>query len=513
MRRIAAFGLMLILAVIQAGCFESVTEAPLELAGSDIAPPPGLNARVGDGTVTIAWRSVEGARRYRVYRSVDGTDRIERVAETSDTAYVDTDVQNGRLYFYAVSSVNTEDLEGARSVEIAASPAIYAIVINGGTALTGSRSVTLTLTAPETTSYMRISSDEAVSSGEWESYMRTRAWPLEEPDGAKLLYAQFMDGSGALSPVVSASIVLDRFAMIESIEISPVPRLYEPGASVHFRMRIEGNEPGGGARISFENYGGSVGLYDNGMGGDAVAEDGVYEADFVLPEAIRGTDIAVAGSFVDLAGNEAPPFECPDRISFTDPPSAVQLIGASDSSLTSITIRWTASSDANFQSYRIYRSTSAGVTESASQFVRELFNASQTSYPDGSLKEGEGYYYRIFVANDLDETAGSNEILTHTYDAVPDPVVLDEPSSVGTTRLTLTWSSNAATDFSEYRIYRSTQPGVTTASMLVATIADRQETFYDDTGLNLAGINYYYRIYVFDAGGKNSRSNEVTTAP
>jgi hypothetical protein len=170
MRRIAAVGMMLILAGIQAGCFESVTEAPLELSLSNIAPPEGLNARVGNATVTIGWRPVGGARRYRVYRSADATDRIVRVAETSDTSYVDTDVQNGRLYFYAVSSVSSDGLEGARSVEIGASPALYAVVINGGEAVTGSREVTLTLTAPETTAYMRISSDEAGSSGAYENY-------------------------------------------------------------------------------------------------------------------------------------------------------------------------------------------------------------------------------------------------------------------------------------------------------------------------------------------------------
>jgi len=74
MRRIAAFGMMLILAGIQPGCFESVTEAPLELAASTIAAPEGLHADVGDGMVTIGWRTVEGARRYRVYRAVDSPD-------------------------------------------------------------------------------------------------------------------------------------------------------------------------------------------------------------------------------------------------------------------------------------------------------------------------------------------------------------------------------------------------------------------------------------------------------
>lgn len=513
MRRMAAFGMVLILAGIQPGCFESVTEAPLELSASDIAPPQGLHADVDDGVVTIAWRPVERARRYRVYRAVDGPEIFARVAETADTVYADTDVQNGRFYYYALSSVGSDNLEGARSVDVAASPAIYWIAVNGGSAVTRSPAVTLTFTAPSTTAYVRISNDEAGATAEWESYARTRAWILEEPDGAKVVYARFMDASGALSPIVSSSIELDRYAMIGSVEITPEPRLYQPGATAHFLMRVEGDERGGAAGVSFENYSGSVALYDNGMGGDGAANDGIYEADFVFPESIRGTDLAVVGSFADAAGNEAPPFAAPDRISFTDPPAAVELLAPSDSSTTSITIRWTASAEEHFQSYRIYRSTAVGVTESPALFVRELYNQAQTSYPDGSLKEGTRYYYRVFVVNDLDETAGSNERSARTFDAVPDPVLLDDPSSVGTSRLTLTWSQSAATDFQEYRIYRSTAPGVTSTSQLVATITDRERTFFDDTGLDLAGNNYYYRVFVFDASGKNSRSNEVTTAP
>jgi fibronectin type 3 domain-containing protein len=448
-----------------------------------------------------------------VYRAVDSPDAFARVTETADTVYEDTDVQNGRFYYYAVSSVNSKNLEGARSVDIAAAPAVYAIAVNGGAAVTRSRTVTLTLTAPTTTAYVRISNDAAGSTAAWESYARTRTWLLDDSDGSKVVYASFMDGSGARSPVVSSSIDLDRYAMVESVEITPVPRVYQPGATVHFKMRVEGNERGGGAGVSFENYSGSVTLYDGGLGGDVAAGDGIYEADFTFPESIRGTDLAVAGSFVDAAGNEAPVFACPDRLSFTDPPAAVQLLSPADSSTSSITIRWTASTEEHFQSYRIYRSTTAGVTESPAQFVRELFNQAQTSYPDGSLKEGTRYYYRIFVANDLDETAGSNERACRTFDAAPDPVLLDDPSSVGTNRLTLTWSQSVATDFQDYRIYRSTAPGVTTTSLLVATITDRERTFYDDAGLDTTSNNYYYRVYVFDASGKNARSNEVTTAP
>ena len=513
MRRIVLGIMMGILASIQWGCLEGVTEAPLAIPGEGIEAPRGLSARAGDATITLGWRAVEGAGAYRVYRSVDTSDRFERLAETADTAYVDTDVQNGRIYFYAVSAMSAERFEGKRSVEIVAAPAVYAVAINGGDASTRSTSVVLTFTAPETTRNVMIGTTASLAGEVWGHYVGTRVWSLEGPDGVKQVFVRFRDQSDAVSPVVSAAITLDTYAMIEGVAMSPAPYRYSPGATVHFMMQVEGDERGGEASVLFEDFSGQVDLHDDGRGGDASADDGVYEADFRLPVSIRGTDLIVAGDFTDHAGNAASQFECPDKISVTDPPDPVQLIGAADSSRTSITIRWTASQDAHFQSYRIYRNTSAVVGETPAQFVRELFNIDQTSYPDGSLKEGVRYYYRIFVVNDLDETAGSNTISTHTFDAYPDPVLLDEPSSVGSNRATLSWSENASTDFREYRLYRSLVPGVTTSSTLVTTITDRERTYFDDTGLDLALNTYYYRVYVFDIAGKSSRSNEVDTAP
>ena len=131
--------------------------------------------------------------------------------------------------------------------------------------------------------------------------------------------------------------------------------------------------------------------------------------------------------------------------------------------------------------------------------------------PDGSLTEGSTYYYRLYVVNDLDECAGSNTLTAHTYDAIPEPVVLDELSAVGNDRVTLTWSENQNTDFEEYRIYRSTEPGVTESSYLVDTIDNREITFYDDSGLDLGSNTYYYRIFVVDKSRKISRSNEVSS--
>jgi fibronectin type 3 domain-containing protein len=512
MRRILSTIMIGLLAGVLGGCLDSVTEVPMSISDKSIPAPTGLSARVADGMITIQWHPVENASAYRVYRSVDVEGRSEFLSDVADTIYVDSDVQNGRTYYYAVAAVLESKLEGKLSEEIYAIPAIYSILINGGEASTNSQSVTLNMAVPETTEQMMISTDASLDGEIWETYASTRTWRFEGPDGVKRIYAAFRDESGALSPVFCDSIIFDTYTMIESIEIGPVPRLYNIGATAHFAMRLEDEEKGGTASISFANFNDQVILNDNGKGGDVTAGDGVYEADFRFPDSIRGTEVTVLGDFTDCIGNSAPQFECPDKISFTDPPEAVQLIGVSDSSTTSVTILWVASEEEHFALYRIYRSTSSSVVEVPSQLVKEFSNRSETTYPDGSLKEGVKYYYRVYVVNDLRETAGSNTISAHTLDAYPDPVALDEPSSIGSNRATLTWSASGATDFKEYRLYRSTMPGVTTSSTLVATITEHEVTFFDDSGLDLAGSTYYYRAYVFDQGGKSSRSNEVDTA-
>ena len=147
-----------------------------------------------------------------------------------------------------------------------------------------------------------------------------------------------------------------------------------------------------------------------------------------------------------------------------------------------------------------------------SLLVLTVTQPSNTIFTDSNLDEAQGYYYIVYVVNDLDESAGSNVRLFNTVDLPPAPVVLDPPSSVGVDRLTLTWSVNNDTDFQHYKIYRSSSPGVTESDTEVATITDRLTTFFDDSGLDTTANDYYYRVYVYDAAGNSSRSNEVTTA-
>lgn len=517
MKRMAALTLALLLLGSGFGCLEDIEEVPLDPGIDEIQAPRGLAAQVDDGLIILTWRRAAGASAYRLYRAESEEERPDRLAATVDTFYVDADVRNGQEYYYSVSAVAASGIEGDRSEKIAAVPTAYSIIINGGDEYTGSRTVNLQLSAPITTVLMMIANESGFTNGVWEVYRFNRSWNIPAGDGAKTVYARFRDENGSESPAMSDEIHLDTYAAISGVTVTPEPEthLYVPGEAVHFTVNVEDDEPAGQSWIELEGYEGQIRLTDDGRGGDDTAADGVYESDFTFPKTVRGKDLAVFGSFIDRAGNRAPLFEADYTLSFTDPPDPVQLIGVRDSTVGSITIQWVASTEEHFSRYAIYRDTEQeGINKDdpdPALLVQELYNIGQTAYPDGGLIEGETYYYRIFVVNDLDESAGSNPLTAHTHDAYPNPVVLDPLSAIGSDRVTLTWSENTNTDFREYRIYRSTSPGVDTLTPPVETITDRERTYYDDTGLNLSSFTYYYRVYVFDKGGKSSRSNEVAT--
>jgi fibronectin type 3 domain-containing protein len=496
------------------GCLNDIEKVPLDIPDEDIEAPQRIEIVVNDGEIALSWGVVVNAASYKVYRSRFAEEEV--IAETQDTFYVDNNIINGNEYYYSVASVGNSGLEGDKTDWVLAVPSIYSLSINNGVPYTNSVNVNILLTAPESTRFMKISNDSTFSEENWESFRTSRNWELEQIDGEKHIYAVFQDANGNQSSPVRTFIILDTYSGITNISITPDISFYGIGEMIHFVMHVEGDEAGGEASILIEGYTEIVKLYDNQMSGDNLALDGVYERDFYPPVNLRGIDLLVHGRFTDRAGNMAPDFESEEKISFQDPPLPIQLLGVSDSTTTSITLKWVASVDENFEFYRVYRDTDSHNSvdfENALFIVDELSNQAQTSYQDNNLMEGEKYYYRVYVINDLDESAGSNEISGYTYDAFPEPVVLDTLSSVGIDRVTLTWSQNQDSDFLEYRIYRSISPGVTSSqSDLVTTISQRETRWYDDLGLDLITENCYYRVYVYDMGNRFSRSNEVTTA-
>lgn len=193
------------------------------------------------------------------------------------------------------------------------------------------------------------------------------------------------------------------------------------------------------------------------------------------------------------------------------PPIAVHLYPPSPvvGSFSQLNLSWSQNSDEDFASYNLYRSPSSGV-DSASILVTSITNQTTTAYQDTGLDENTSYYYRVYVWDRGGLAAGSNQEEGRTnQDEPPEPVVIHSPNPISSTQIDLSWSQSEEKDFASYKLFHSSSSGVDSTSWLAATIREKFQTTYQDTGLD-GDKTYYYRIFVYDKGGNGRGSNEVS---
>ena len=91
----------------------------------------------------------------------------------------------------------------------------------------------------------------------------------------------------------------------------------------------------------------------------------------------------------------------------------------------------------------------------------------------------------------------------------PIAVILNNPTNITTSSMTLRWEVSYADDFKSYKLYRSTNSSLDENSQLVTELTNRYTHEYTDTNLS-DGATYYYRVYVEDTIGQATGSNIVT---
>ena len=183
-----------------------------------------------------------------------------------------------------------------------------------------------------------------------------------------------------------------------------------PGATIHLHVETTGAERDGRVDVFIEGMGESpVAIVDEGRLGDVAAGDGVYERDFTFPQFFRQRTMRVSAAFTDAAGNVSPEVESASTLVMSDPLAPVFLFPAEDSTATSVTLRWTRVDDAHFARYEVYRSRGPGVDAVASVLAGQVTAASTNTFTDTGVADSTTYWYRVFVVNDLDERAASNE--------------------------------------------------------------------------------------------------------
>lgn len=512
------FAVLSITCVILSGCDRSIDKTLSPPIDSSTVPPTPVNltAQVGDGFVVLTWSISDTTpiAEYRIYMADSTASQYDLIGDSQTESFTAGNLQNELLYYFRVSAVNNDEFEGYKSEPISAVPELYDVLINNGEKYTNNADVTLSLTAPSDTRFMQISDDSSFSNSPWEIYAFNRGYLLENGDGTKYIYCRYRDSFDQVTwRYYVDSIILDTEAFIDSVSFSPSGP-FSPGEVVHFYLYA--GETDGFAGITIGENVAEIALSDDGQRGDGTADDGIYEADYIIPGSFDFEDNYVYGNFTDRAGNSAGNALASERISVRRPPDAVTIFSiiASPNMYDRLELNWEPSTAPDFDQYRVYRGTSPGV-DSSDFLASSIISIDETSLTDTGLTANTTYYYKVYVVDMTSLWSGSNEVSATTGDdPAPEPVslypVIVEPDLYQ--EYDLEWSQSPEGDFESYRLYRWQEDIGRDDSMLVAFITSRSTTVFTDTppfNTSADTLNFWYILHVFDVGGNYAPSDSV----
>ncbi len=518
-RTIILLGLMLPLAW---GCSKDHDLGPAidarDPAGGGTVPPVPTNVSldVSNRRLIVSWELpdsdlVDQVRSYRVWRRVPpASDRV--LADSAHTSPVTIQgIPNGQSNQISVSSVLKNGLEGHRSVEVSATPGLFAIVIEEGRSVTNTRNVVLELTAPEGTDAVMISSDPDLAEVVTREFLSGLTWSLTDGDGEKVVYGRYIDAEGNRSSVVSDGIRLDTIAEIRTFDFDG-DAIRIPGDQILFTL--DAGETGGSAEVEIGRGGPRRTLRDDGVDPDAIASDGTYTLRYEAETAQQFLGAEMLGHFSDEAGNIAPTRTASRTLTVHEPPPPLVLEPASSGFPNEISLEWSRVPEGVlFGSYRLYRAEQPGVdTLSTRRLVREITLASQTSHTDTGLEPNRVYYYNVELVDLVGVATPSNEVSATTRsNDPPDAVVLDPPFAVTERSVSLSWGRSFAEDFESYRLLRGEEPGVQEDPQrrTIVELRDATSNSYEDMSEIEEGNTYYYVVVVMDQFGASAASNEV----
>jgi|SRR5690242_613028 YVTN family beta-propeller protein len=181
----------------------------------------------------------------------------------------------------------------------------------------------------------------------------------------------------------------------------------------------------------------------------------------------------------------------------------------STSGNSQVTLSWSAPSNnggSPITNYKIYKSTSSG-TETLSATIGNI-----TSYNDGTVTNGQTYFYKVTAVNSIGESSQSNEAsATPTMPITsPQPPTGLTATSASTSQINLSWitpTNNGGSAIIGYMIERSTDNGSSWST--VQSNTGSTATTYNDTGL-ASSTTYTYRVSAVNSVGSSQPSNTAS---
>ncbi len=467
-------------------------------------PPPaptGLTATPGEFQVSLDWNDstdpdVIGYLVYRATASGGPYDEVDDVQGVS--AFVDTTVSNGTLYYYVVTAYDNLSQESQYSSEVQVRPED----MTPPAAPTG-----LEATALDSSVYLTWDANTEPDFNSYFIYVaESQGGPYGEVDSDDV--TEWL--VGGLTNGVTYYFVIraeDNATNLSeySAEVSATPTISpEPLPPTNLYVTFEGDEYvfldwNDSTQPSVESYNvyrstSSGGPYAY-LGGDVLSE---YEDD----TGVNGVRYYYVVTAVDNLARESgysnettgKPFQPMPQ------PQGVFAIGGQNQ----ITLNWNAVSHPELIGYGVYRATSSGGPYTG------IVQVYDPPYIDTNVVLGTVYYYVIVSINgsSQEESVYSSEVSAVATDSIAPAAPSNLVGTATNGGANLQWEANTEPDLSEYGIYRSTTSGGP-----YGEVATDDATSYGDGGL-VNGTTYYYVVTAFDnSGNESTYSNEITVTP
>lgn len=189
-----------------------------------ISAPTNLTATVISSTqINLNWDSTPEADYYKIYRNGSF------IASTTQLSHADTGLSPATNYVYYVTAVDASGVESPQSNSVSVTTLAEAVpseeqkipssiipynlflTINNNQEYTNSLDAILFVSAQEAVQ-MVVSNNPEFSGAVWEKYQTLKIWQLTDGEGRKEVFIKFRSLSGAISEIISDSIIFDSTA-------------------------------------------------------------------------------------------------------------------------------------------------------------------------------------------------------------------------------------------------------------------------------------------------------------
>ncbi|HME53131.1 MAG TPA: PQQ-binding-like beta-propeller repeat protein [Candidatus Lokiarchaeia archaeon] len=466
------------------------------------ASPQGLHATAYDGQVSLTWQapphSYSPLNEYKIYRATStGNEIFLGMTAGNVTWFNDTTVNNGRTYYYQVTTVSVAG-ESTRSGEVIATPSsapsapvnLQGIASNGNIHLTWQASYTNT--GAPILGY-RIYRGTSIGG---ESFFKTLGNVLGYSDATTvpgITYSYFVTAFNALTEGSPSNEV----AITAQTKPGPPTSIIAMANDNQVQLRWQAPASNGwSAILGYNIYRGTISnneAYYTAFGNvtsylDTVVTNG--QMYYYMVSAINEI-----GEGVSSSEASAKPASMPGM------PTALQVTSGNGGNVILSWLVPQATGGISIAGYKVYRGTTAG---------SELLLGSagnRTSYTDQSASAGTTYYYIVTALNAVGESLPSNEVTLTPFTVPGEPQNLQATGESG--QVLLAWQVPASSGWSPitgYEILRGTAAGM---EAYLATV-DNVTSFIDTSA---AGEQiFYYTVIAVNAAGKSLSSTEAHAA-